>query len=44
MRLFLTSFALGLTLGLGSALAQPVTLTTRLVSDALDQPVYAVAP
>ena len=44
MRLFLTSFALGLTLGLGSALAQPVTLTTRLVSDALDQPVYAIAP
>ncbi|MBL8595448.1 MAG: PQQ-dependent sugar dehydrogenase, partial [Devosia sp.] len=44
MRLFLTSLALGLTLGLGSALAQPVALTGRLITDALDQPVYATAP
>lgn len=44
MRLFLTTLAAGLALGLGSVVAQPVTLTTRLVTDALDQPLYVVAP
>lgn len=33
-----------LALTAGPALAQPVALTTRLVTDALDQPLYATAP
>lgn len=44
MRLTLTVIAASLALGVGVALAQPVTLTTRLITDALDQPLYAVAP
>lgn len=44
MRLILTVMAIGLALGFGPAFAQPVALTTRLVTDALDQPLYAIAP
>lgn len=44
MRLFLTTLAAGIAFGLGSAVAQPVTLSANLITDALDQPVYAVAP
>ena len=44
MRLFLAAFIAGLALGPVAALAQPVALTTRLITDALDQPLYAIAP
>lgn len=33
-----------LSLAVAPAFAQPATLTTRLVTDALDQPLYAIAP
>lgn len=43
MRLLATA-VLALALGVLPALAQPVALTTRLVTDALDQPLFATAP